>query len=285
MDPIGQSGDIWIIWDPFRVIVQTLEANHQVIHAKIKRENHPHWILSAIYARPNPCNRDVLWTNLESMADNMQDPWLVARDFNDIASLSEKRSFATNFHHGRSQNFFDRLSKCNLMDLGYSGPHLTWSNGRQGLANTLYSTDLREAFLEEAVRNLPRTYSDHSPMVIYTQGCLKLNIDGCARGDPVEGGFGGLFKNEDGEWVCGFYGKLWSCTSLEAELWRIYRGLTIALEKGFYGFIIEYHFSMAIEMLCNGAPPKSPFKSLVEDSRHLMQRCNGEAQHVCRKGN
>ncbi|XP_028081917.1 uncharacterized protein LOC114283297 [Camellia sinensis] len=117
------------------------------------------------------------------MADNMQDPWLVARDFNDIASLTEKRSFATNFHHGRSQKNFDSLSKCNLMDLGYSGPHLTWSNGRLGWANTLerldkavYSTDLRETFLEEAMRNLPRTHSDHSPMVIYTQGADDIPL-------------------------------------------------------------------------------------------------------------
>ncbi|KAL7262612.1 hypothetical protein ACSBR1_000886 [Camellia fascicularis] len=131
------------------------------------------------------------------------------------------------------------MNRCNLMDLGCSGPQLTSSNERQGLANTLERLDRavcnsewRMAFTEGAVRNLPRTYSDHSPLIVFTQGKIKLNTDGCARGDPGEGGFGGLFHDETGIWLCGFFGKLETCYSLEVEMWGIYRGLTIVLEKG-----------------------------------------------------
>lgn len=73
--------------------VMALDANPQVIHAKIKRDHFPDWIISAVYASPNPRNRDILWDNLESMADNMSEPWLVVGDFNDFASQNEKLSF------------------------------------------------------------------------------------------------------------------------------------------------------------------------------------------------
>ncbi|GMQ04227.1 hypothetical protein CsSME_00049718 [Camellia sinensis var. sinensis] len=142
-----RRGGIWVIWDPVQVTVRAFEANDQVIHAKIKRDSYPEWILYSVYASPNPMNKALLWDNLEAMANNMTEPWLVAGDFNDIASNAEKRS-----------------------------PHLTWSNGRQSLANTLERLDRavcnsewRVNYPEAAVKNLPRTYSDHCPMVIYTQ--------------------------------------------------------------------------------------------------------------------
>lgn len=59
-------------------------------------------------------------------------------------------------------------------------------------------------------------------------GTLKMNIDGCYR-IAKPGGFGGLIRDEKGAWICGFYGRLENCTSLETELWAMYKGLTIIL--------------------------------------------------------
>lgn len=50
-------------------------------------------------------------------------------------------------------------------------------------------------------------------------GKVKLNTDGCAQGDPAEGGFGGVFRDEEGIWLCGFFGKFESCYNLKAEMW------------------------------------------------------------------
>ncbi|KAI8012836.1 hypothetical protein LOK49_LG05G03328 [Camellia lanceoleosa] len=75
------------------------------------------------------------------------------------------------------------MNRCKLMDLGCSGPNLTWSNGRQGLANTLErldravsNTEWRLAFSEGIVKNLPRTYSDHSPLIVYTQEMNEIGL-------------------------------------------------------------------------------------------------------------
>ncbi|GMP22480.1 hypothetical protein CsSME_00000485 [Camellia sinensis var. sinensis] len=62
------------------------------------------------------------------------------------------------------------------MDLGCTGPRLTWSNNRKCWANTMVrfdramcNTEWRTTFSDGAVRNLSRTYSDHSPMMVLTQ--------------------------------------------------------------------------------------------------------------------
>ncbi|KAL7197599.1 hypothetical protein ACSBR2_020188 [Camellia fascicularis] len=120
VDPVGKCGGIWMLWDPFKATVIALDANTQVIHARIKRDNFQDWILSAVYASPNPRLRDALWNNLESMADNTSEPWLVAGDFNDFANQNEKRSFSTNQDQARTGKFQARLNRCKLMDLGCS---------------------------------------------------------------------------------------------------------------------------------------------------------------------
>ncbi|XP_028100952.1 uncharacterized protein LOC114300280 [Camellia sinensis] len=289
MDPVGKCSGIWMLWDTFKSTVMALDANSQVIHAKIKRDNFSDWILSAVYASPIPRSRDALWENLESVADNMTEPCLVTGDFNDFASQNEKRSFSSAQDHTRTRKFQARLNRCKLMDLGCSGPRLTWTNGRQGLANTLdravCNTEWRLQFQKGEVRNLPRTYFDHSPLIVYTEGNLKMNTDGNARGDPGDGGFGGLIRDEKGIWICGFYGKLTKCSCIEAEIWAIYRGLTIAFEKGYKDLIIETDSMDAIDMQKKKVEVISSLRSLVEDSKFLIRRCGYTLQHVLREGN
>ncbi|KAL7173821.1 hypothetical protein ACSBR2_033143 [Camellia fascicularis] len=97
-----------------------------------------------------------------------------------VGNKNEKRSFSTVQDHTKARKFQARLNRCKLMDLGCSGPRLTWTNGRQGLANTLErlyravcNTEWRLQFQEGEVRNLPRTYSDHSPLIVYTEGIIN----------------------------------------------------------------------------------------------------------------
>ncbi|KAL7163540.1 hypothetical protein ACSBR2_039615 [Camellia fascicularis] len=106
----------------------------------------------------------------------MTRPWFITGDFNDISSQGEKRSYAQSNQQSRSRRFWDNMNKCGLMDLGCSTPRLIWSNNRTGLANTMEKLDRalcndewRTTFSEGAVRNLPRSYSDHFPLIVYTE--------------------------------------------------------------------------------------------------------------------
>ncbi|KAL7226194.1 hypothetical protein ACSBR1_021345 [Camellia fascicularis] len=183
VDPIDRSGGIWLLWNPNVVNVRVVEASSQQITATISRQDYPDWLLSAVYASPSSVKRDELWEQLEAIAQYTTDPWLVAGDFNDFTSPNDKRSFHGRSHQNlsqdqrRSSKFNDRINHCKLMDLGCAGPRLTWSNNRKGWANTMVrldramcNTEWRTTFPDGAVRNLPRTYSDHSPMMVFTQG-------------------------------------------------------------------------------------------------------------------
>ncbi|KAL7213994.1 hypothetical protein ACSBR1_026425 [Camellia fascicularis] len=182
LDPVGRAGGIWMLWDTEQVNVRASVISNQVIQATIHKEDYEEWVISAVYASPNPSNREALWDNLEGTARTMDKPWLVSGDFNDFVSQDERMSFTPNHHNNICQKFSERINNCNLMDLGSVGPRLTWTNNRQGLANTMERLDQamsndkwRALFPEGTVRTLPRTYSDHSPLVVYTQGMHPLN--------------------------------------------------------------------------------------------------------------
>ncbi|KAL7220555.1 hypothetical protein ACSBR2_013438 [Camellia fascicularis] len=166
-----------MLWNPNVVNVRIVEASSQLITATISRQDFPDWLLLAVYASPNSCQRDELWEHLEAISQNMIEPWIVAGDFNDFSTTQEKRNFNGNQDQRRSRKFNERMHHCNLMDLGCSGPRLTWSNNRKGWANTMIrldramcNTEWRTSFPNSSVRNFPRTYSDHYPMMVFTQG-------------------------------------------------------------------------------------------------------------------
>ncbi|CAL5358759.1 unnamed protein product [Camellia sinensis] len=76
----------------------------------------------------------------------------------------------------------------------------------------------RDVFSEVLKIHLPQfvTFPDTPFWKGSPSGKIKLNIDGCARGDLGKGGFGGVFRDEAGIWICGFLRQLDSCQSLEA---------------------------------------------------------------------
>lgn len=49
--------------------------------------------------------------------------------------------------------------------------------------------------------------------------------------------------------MCGYYGRLQDGTSLENELWAIYKGLIVLLQMGMSKVIIETDAIQAMELL------------------------------------
>lgn len=64
VDPIGRSGGIWLLWDPTQVTVSTTYLSSQAIHASVSKAPFEEWILSAVYASPNPRLRDNFWDEI-----------------------------------------------------------------------------------------------------------------------------------------------------------------------------------------------------------------------------
>ncbi|XP_028090631.1 uncharacterized protein LOC114290833 [Camellia sinensis] len=78
VDPIGRSGDIWLLWNPSQANVGVHDASSQMITSTISRQDYPDWVLFAVYANPNIRMRDELWNDLTTLAQHTQEPWLVA---------------------------------------------------------------------------------------------------------------------------------------------------------------------------------------------------------------
>ncbi|KAI8025928.1 hypothetical protein LOK49_LG02G00273 [Camellia lanceoleosa] len=141
VDPIGRSGGIWLIWDTDQANVRASAVTNQYLQATVHKEDYEKWVFNAVYASPNPSLRETLWEKLEDTARNLNKPWLIAGDFNDYANQSERRSFSHTPNQNRTLRFMERINNCNLIDLGSVGPHLTWTNNRQGLANSMERLD------------------------------------------------------------------------------------------------------------------------------------------------
>ncbi|KAL7172659.1 hypothetical protein ACSBR2_032189 [Camellia fascicularis] len=74
------------------------------------------------------------------------------------------------------------------------------------------------------------------------------------------------------------------CTSLEAEIWAVYRGLTILFQRDVTNVEIETNSEQAIHQIQHGPSQNSPFKALIEDAEFLLKMCNCSLSHTLREG-
>lgn len=113
---------------------------------------------------------------------------------------------------------------------------------------------------------------------------IKLNFDGCSKGNPGNAGGGGLFRNSFGDWISGFVVNIGSCTAAEAELWAVLFGLVIAQDRGFQSLILEVDSPLVVQWLTSTNSYEGQY--LVQACHRLMRkiRCL-QVKHVYREGN
>lgn len=95
------------------------------------------------------------------------DPWLVMRDFNDIAKPSEK--LGGQLLSQQKLNLFNTfLNTCGLLDMSFMGPPFTWTNGRSNgqivrthIDRAHATSDWIMLFLDIKVLNLSRSSPIH----------------------------------------------------------------------------------------------------------------------------
>ncbi|OMO49887.1 Endonuclease/exonuclease/phosphatase [Corchorus capsularis] len=123
----------------------------------------------------------------ESILDVEVDiPWVVMGDFNDVLSSSEKFGGVVP-STGRCMSFKGMISSCGLIDLGFSGPRFMWCNKRKGLARVqerldrvLVSSKWRLLFPDAMIKHLIRIHSDHCPILLQCepQVCCNIRVRG-----------------------------------------------------------------------------------------------------------
>lgn len=99
-------------------------------------------------------------------------PWIAGGDFNEIIKAIEKYG-GLDINSRRCDNYLQCLNYCNLVDLGYTGSRFTWSNNRhikhrilERLDKCVANYEWLNMFPEACVQHLPRTHSDHCPLLL-----------------------------------------------------------------------------------------------------------------------
>ena len=104
-------------------------------------------------------------------------PWVVLGDFNEVTTQSEK-SGGRPFRQSQCMDLDNFTDAASLVDISYQGKPFTWSNARQGLAlirerldRALINPAWLDHFPDTKVIHLPKTHSDHCPILL----CTALN--------------------------------------------------------------------------------------------------------------
>lgn len=89
VEAAGFAGGIWVLWnEPISLTV--VQNNWQFLHFKIVFPNNITACISAVYGSPQPLIRRQLWEDLNSLAEDVTDPWLVVGDFNAFLEENDK---------------------------------------------------------------------------------------------------------------------------------------------------------------------------------------------------
>lgn len=173
MEADGFAGGIWLLWRTNEVIINQLSRDPQHITVEITRRGEEPWLLSTIYAAPNPTTRLDLWKSLEDFAKTNNKPWLLAGDWNATFGAHERSPSSSVGSNRSSQAFLEWVDTMNLIDLGYSGMPFTWWHGTTvlnrkfaRLDRALCSPDWNLRFPNATVTHLTSAYSDHAPLLI-----------------------------------------------------------------------------------------------------------------------
>ncbi|CAL2242056.1 unnamed protein product [Prunus armeniaca] len=118
-------------------------------------------------------------------------------------------------------------------------------------------------------------------------GYLKLNVDGsykCASGSI---GAGGVIREERGNWTGGFAINLGKGQILEAEIWGLFFGQKLAVQKGINNLIVEMDSATAVLLFQNsnilGLHPLATLLSSCWELMHQIDKC--VVKHVYREKN
>ncbi|XP_061351262.1 uncharacterized protein LOC133296317 [Gastrolobium bilobum] len=161
------------MWNQASFSVELVEKGEQYILTRITFHNKKPFLFSAIYANPRLEKRKELWDTVRRQHAMIQEPWMLAGDFNDIVSTEEKRGGAP-VDLNVCATFGSVLDNCQLLDLGYSGPLFTWKGPKfqhldrvfKRLDRVVANAQWRMAFDEAVAHVIPRVYSDHCPIIL-----------------------------------------------------------------------------------------------------------------------
>lgn len=144
--------------------------------------------------------------------------------------------------------------------------------------NALHAAVMK-SFGSATNKNQPQLVSWIAP----GEDSVKLNVDGSSFGNPGRSGFGGLIRNDRGEWLAGFCGI---STNLHAELLAIVFGLNLAWNSGYRKVVCESDSKTTLDIIIGGVQQTHPYAPAVNHIRRLRDYdWDLSFNHTLREGN
>lgn len=120
MEAEGFSGGLWVFSHKGRIDVNIIKDHSQYIHIRVSRNDGPCWLLTIVYATLDEDLRTDFLEEMEELAKEVQDLWLIFGDFNSIETTS-----CSNYTTHRCRQFLKWIYNINLINLGFIGPIFT----------------------------------------------------------------------------------------------------------------------------------------------------------------
>jgi hypothetical protein len=161
----GRSGGLALLWDE-DVDLSITSYTRFHVDAQIKSQEGL-WRFTGFYGHPETAKRKGSWALLKYLKEISPLPWVCMGDFNEILSGDEKAG-VNQRPQWQMEDFREAIQACELYDLCFSGPKVTWNNSRdvegfsggrldRGFGNMLW----KEMFKNAMIVNIPVSYSDH----------------------------------------------------------------------------------------------------------------------------
>ncbi|MQL91960.1 hypothetical protein Taro_024575 [Colocasia esculenta] len=113
---------------------------------------------------------------------------------------------------------------------------------------------------------------------------LSLNMDGACKGNPGVYGGGVYFRNQNGDFICGFAFAYGWGKSIIAEARAIHDGLRLALEKHLHVAIVYSDSAILVRAIIDGKLPHWAVFPWWRGICHMLQIINPKIVHTFREG-
>jgi ribonuclease HI len=115
---------------------------------------------------------------------------------------------------------------------------------------------------------------------------MCLNVDGSLLGATDSAGYGGLLRNNNGEFILGFYGAAATPSILFAELMAVLKGLQLCWENGYRRIVCCSDSLHTVNLIRDGVSVHHRFANEVFSILQLIDKdWNVVVEHTLREGN
>ena len=101
---------------------------------------------------------------------------------------------------------------------------------------------------------------------------MKLNTDRAFKVNSGMTSAAGIIRDEDGNWISKSALNIRPCSSILAELWELYQGLTLYWDKGFNRIILEVDSQSMVDIIQRKEERINASYRLVKDIHNLLER-------------